>query len=176
MDSRPYHYLQPNPILMQAFRTTEQEIQLNRTGSLSSKQVNSMWAEKIPRLVGLGLLWICFAVLYVSFRNSYTDEGSANVLEILMFGSVGVIVFYVYYNWRILKASSAKTAVGIAQVEWRDGRYGGIFLLIDGRRFRLKPVQVNALSEGQTYAAYYVDHKKRLLSIERVAFKDVGQF
>lgn len=157
---------------MQAFRTTEQDIQLNREGSLSSKQVNLMWAEKIPRLIGLGLLWICFAVLYVSFRNSYTDEGSATVLEILMFASVGVIAVYVYYNWRILKALSVKTAVGIVQVEWLEGRYGGLFLSIDGRRFRLKPVQVNVLTEGETYAAYYVDYKKRLLSIERVVFKE----
>jgi len=167
----PYHYRQPNYALMEPFDVTEEDIKQNRNGNISPKQRRRIWLDRMPTLVGFTGGWLFFVVMYLAFRHESMDSSSTNVMGAMMAFTFFALVWVIVRAFRIVADLEVNVTVGIATLEKREGRYGGWFLYVDGRSFELKPKQFAALYPNMPLAVYYVDKRKRLLSVEQVIFQ-----
>jgi hypothetical protein len=170
MSQRHYNYRQFNPLWLEAFWVTEDEIKLNRTGRMSAQQRRRVWRDRLPLIVSFVGLWIGAGWLYTAFRNEAADAPSTQCLGILLVLSLIMAIAVILRAWWIMSNLQVQVAVGVAQLEERTGQYGGLFLNIDGRNFELKRTQYELLKNGMALAVYYVTRRKRVLAIEPIVF------
>ena len=169
--SRPlYHYRQPDYTLMEAFNVSENDIKLNRKGDITPAQKRRIWLDRTPTVAGFTGTWLFATMMFLAFRSAAADSLSTNVLGGVMVVTFFALVFIIVRAFRIVADVTVNTAIGIATIEKRDGRYGGWFIVIDGRSFELKPAQYNVLQDRIPLAIYYIDHRKRILSLEQIVF------
>ncbi len=170
MTDKHYHYLQPNPFWLAAFRVTEDEIKLNRAGQLSQIQRRRLWLDRVPTMLSAIAFWLATGIIYSIFRAEAPTAIATQCLGILLImaliGAIGVIV----RAWRIMSTLTTSVATGVAKLDERTDRYGGLFLHLDGRNFELKRHQFNLLRDNMTLAVYYVPYRKRVLSVELIVF------
>lgn len=173
MSETPYHYCQPDYMLMDVFKVSADDIKLNRSRTVSPFQKQRLWYDRIPTLSGFIGSWLFVMVMYLAFYNEAPHSISTNILGGLMVITFVSMVMVIVRAFRMMAGLQAEVAAGIATREKRDGQYGGWFLYVDGRTFELKPAQYETLRDGMPLAVYYVDRRKRILSVERIVFDGV---
>jgi|GEM_PF-6537531 len=172
MTEQHYYYLQPNPVWLTAFNVSEDEIKINRAGQVSRMQRRRLWIDRLPPILGCILLWLATGFVYTVFRNQATAAPSTQCLSGLLFLSLFMAIAVMVRAWLIMANLKVSVATGVAKLEERTDRYGGLFLHLDGRNFELKRPQFNLLHDGMTLAVYYAQHRKRVLAIEPIVFHE----
>ncbi len=172
MSDRHYNYLQFNPIWLESFNVTEDDVKLNRMRQLSTPQRRRIWRDRLPLIMSFVGLWLGAGWIYTVFRNEAMDSPSTRCLGVLLVISLMMAMTVIVRAWWIMANLQVHIAVGVAHLEERVGQYGGLFLNIDGRNFELKRQQYNLLQNGMTLAVYYVKKRKRVLAIEPIVFHE----
>lgn len=172
MTERHYHFLQSNPNWLTAFHITEDEIKLNRKGHLSQQQRRRLWIDRIPTLVTAIVFWLATGVIYSTFRVEAPQAFATQCLGFGLFVALAVAILVILRAWRMMSTMKVSVATGVAKLEERTDRYGGLFLHIDGRNFELKRHQYTLLEDNMTLAVYYVRPRKRVLAVEPIVFHE----
>jgi len=172
MTTKHYHYLQSNPVWLDAFNVTEEDIKLNRTGQISPLQRRRLWRDRMPTIIGFMGLWLLTGIAYTAFRNEAASAITTQCVGGLLILSLVIAIAVIVRAWRIMATLTVETATGVAKLEERTDRYGGLFLHIDGRNFELKRQQFNLLQDDMTLAVYYVLYRKRVLAVEPIVFHE----
>lgn len=170
MSDRHYNFLQFNPLWLETFHVSEDDVKLNRNGHMSSQQRRRIWRDRLPLIVSFVGLWLSAGFVYTAFRNQAADAPSTQCLGVLLVISLIMAISAILRAWLIMNKLQVQVAVGVANLEERTGQYGGLFLNIDGCNFELKRHQYNLLKKGMTLAVYYVPRRKRVLAIEPIVF------
>jgi PAS domain-containing protein len=172
MTNRHYHFLQSNPLWLEAFRMTDDEFRLNRQGQLSRSQRRRVWIDHLPTLLSAVALWFAIGVIYSIFRADDATAVATQCLAVMLVVALVGAMFAFLRATRLVSTLRVSVATGVAKLEERTDRYGGLFLHIDGRNFELKRHQFNLIQDGMTLAVYYVTPRKRVLAIEPIVFHD----
>lgn len=167
-----YYYLQANLDLIRLFNTSEAEIALNRAGKLSRQQQLRLLRDRMGTTLYMAMAGLFFGILFESFELKSVEHTSSLILGGLSLFFIGATIVRVYRVRQAILQTVPQLAIGIGQLEERQGSYGGYYLYVDGVHFRLKPAQYYHLKANVPYLVYYAPHKKQLLSLERIVFKE----
>lgn len=139
---------------------TLEELALNRAGELSSHQSwQSVKAAITMSLFALMALGIVAVVVFI-----VKPTGFMRVMMLVL--SLGATAFCAMFAWRTVAAAvSHKVLVAEGLVEFRSGSRQSTIVVVGAFRSTVDNAH-KALTPGEPYRVYYLDHSGDLLSIE----------
>jgi hypothetical protein len=161
--------------LMQAIGFDEADLEANRAGQLTYRQLNRLKSASVLATLGWGISALVAAVglMILLLMTQSIEKFPADVTFLLVASGGGVIGgLILYFGLKAKRLSTDLREKRLTAVEGRidlsltGGQYTSYTIRVADLHFPAKKEAFLAFKNGDPYRIYYAPHTKRILSVE----------